>query len=240
MSVDLPSGSRGAVNATVIRDVFVIIGGYGIENFSSRTKPLPATPAYSGSGDLLKRVQSNEVQVPLGHQKAVIGLKGTLIDSDVDDAFDFIQSNFHPLGKLIVYGHSMGGAAALELCRKMDAEAPFYSEYSGLTTDRISVESNAKAFGPHYFLPGAAQGGANPLNMPARLDLLVTVDAARGPTSGSLDRTIAKMRANKSELLSNHAIRNGEIVWRPRVCARSKQDDRLEPRPYKPLDPGSR
>jgi hypothetical protein len=192
MSVDLPIGSQGAVNATVIRDVFVIIGGYGLEDFSSRTRALPPTAGYSGTGDLLKRVQGNEIQVPFGHQKRVIGLKGTLIDSDIEDAFDFIQGNFHPQGKLIVYGHSMGGAAALELCRKMDAEAPYYSEYSGLTKDRVSVERNEKAWGLHYFVPGAAQGGANPLNMPARVDLLVTVDAARGPASGSLERSIAK------------------------------------------------
>jgi pimeloyl-ACP methyl ester carboxylesterase len=191
MSVDLPRSTK-PLNATVIRDVFVIIGGYGAEDCSQRTDPLPATPAYSGTGDLLERVQGNKIKLPFGHQKKVIGLKGTIIDSDIDDAFDFIQSNFHPLGKLIVYGHSMGGAAALELCRKIDAEAPFYSEYSGLTTDRVSVERTPKAWGPHFFLPDPAMGGLNPLNMPVRVDLLVTVDAARGPRSGSLDRSIAK------------------------------------------------
>jgi dienelactone hydrolase len=147
MSVDLPDHSTGSVNATVIRDVFVILGGYGIEDASQRTDPLPATAAYSGTGDLLKRVQGIEIQVPFGHQKKVIGLKGTLIDSDIDDAFDFVRSNFHPLGKLIVYGHSMGGAAALELCRKIDDEASFYSEYSGLTADRISVVGRDESCG---------------------------------------------------------------------------------------------
>jgi hypothetical protein len=189
MSCDLP-GATAAVRTAGVRDVLVIIGGYGVEDFSSNTKPLPATPAYSGSGDLYERVV-NMLAAPPGHQKKTIGLKGTLIDSDVRDGFDFIKRNFHPLGKLIIYGHSMGGAAALALCRKIDREASYYSEYSGLTMARVSVERNPKVSSP-LSLPGPIVAGANPLNLPTRVDLLVTVDAARGPTSGSLDRSIAR------------------------------------------------
>jgi hypothetical protein len=190
MSVDFPApGFPTAVNARSVRDLFVIIGGYGAEDSSSPTKPLPATPAYSGAGDLLERVQKL-IPSP-GHQNKVIGLKGTLIDSDVGAGFDFIKSNFHPLGKLIIYGTSMGGAAALALCRKIDIEGPYYSEYSGLTTSRVSAERTPKIWNS-LNIPAPSVAGSNPLNMPTRVDLLITVDAARGPTSASLDRTVGK------------------------------------------------
>ena len=191
MSVDFPApGSPTGINTSAIRDVFVIIGGYALEDFGSPTNPLPPTPAYSGTGDLYERVLKSLVP-PGGHQKKAIGLKGTAIDGDVRDSFEFIKINFHPMGKLIIYGHSMGGAAALALCRKIDLEAPYYSEYSGLTASRISVERTPKVWNQPSF-PAPAVAGSNPLNMPTRVDLLITVDAARGPTSGSLDRTIAK------------------------------------------------
>src|ERR1700722_20390144 len=129
MSVDISTASgTGLPSQGPIRDIFVIIGGWAMSEEWNRSDatPLPPTPSYSASGDLLKRVQGSELAPMPSHVKEVIGLKGRVIDLDVDAAFQFIKAKFDPRGKLIIHGHSMGGAAAHRLCRKVDNEGPFY------------------------------------------------------------------------------------------------------------------
>jgi hypothetical protein len=177
-----------------IRDLFVIIGGWAQEDaVSSDADPsLPPTPAYSASGDLLKRVQGTELTLPSGHTKLAKGLKGRMLDTDVDAAFEFISNNYDPRGKLIVAGHSMGGAAAHRLCRKIDKDGPFWDPYfPGLTTSGVSAVGAPKASGV-TILPSPAIGGVSRPNPRVRVDLLVTVDAARGNISDSLDRSVGR------------------------------------------------
>jgi hypothetical protein len=63
-----------------VRDVFILIGGWASEEaFESSPAPtMPPTPTYSLTADLLKRVLSNELTLPSGHEKRVIGLKGRI------------------------------------------------------------------------------------------------------------------------------------------------------------------
>jgi hypothetical protein len=60
---------------------------------------MPPTPAYSASADLLRRVQGSELTLPAGQDKAVIGLKGRMMDIDVDKALAFIKDKFDPRGQ---------------------------------------------------------------------------------------------------------------------------------------------
>ena len=268
MSVDLaPQGQPRSLS--LIADVFIIIGGYASEDIGRRTQPLPPTPSYSGTGDLYKRVLSDEVKVAPGHVKRVIGLKGTLIDDDLDKAYRFFVDNFDPRGKVIVYGHSIGGAAVLELCRMVTALVPYYSFETGLTySSTMSLPSSAnwdyRWSHPNITLTPPPTGRQVPManqatppetmnrplsrnNAVTRIDLLVTVDAARGPWSSSLNRSIAEcVRTNlnyyqttphgteKSFGGPNEARDNTKtVVWNHDLTGRSIPD----PDPSKPPSP---
>jgi hypothetical protein len=243
MSVDLPAipGSR-LPSQGPIRDTFVIIGGWAMSEdwTNSNATPMPPTPAYSASGDLLRRVQGGELTLPPGHEKVVIGLKGRLLDIDVDEALAFIQRNFDPRGKLIIHGHSMGGAAVHRLCRKIDEIAPFYAPTTGFSMLPHSSPDTTQpnwsyqwSEAPKVPTPPPISRMSPPSSLPpianaaVRVDLLVTVDAATGNTSSSLDRSVGRcVRTNlnyyqttrknieKSFGGPNQAIDpNSTIVW---------------------------
>lgn len=211
MSIDITVAGNALPTQGVIRDTFVLIGGWAsLQDWqNSEATPLPPTPAYSASGDLLRRVQGNELNPPTGHVITAIGLKGRMSDLDVEGAFNFINSVFDPRGKLIISGHSMGGAAAQRLCRKIDSDGPFFDlRNGGLSKEPRSSGASYEFRKPLFPFPSgtpdvpppAAVPGppgqrpmdkfSAPANPRARVDLLVTVDAAIGNFSASLDRSI--------------------------------------------------
>jgi hypothetical protein len=222
-----------------VRHLFVIIGGWASEEaFKSSPSPaLPPTPVHSSSGDLLRRVNSSELVLQAGEEKRVIGLKGRMLDSDVDDAFQFIINFFDPRGKLIIHGHSMGGAAVHRLCRKIDAEAPFCDlKLGGFTTAPVSTGVEYEARKPSFPGPFSRPGDPPPEAVPGppgrpvpwfdpgakanpkvRVDLLITVDAAIGNVSGSMNRSVARcVRTNLN------STKRPESIWSNRVAAQMR------------------
>jgi hypothetical protein len=213
MSVDFVGPSISLPEQGPVRDLFVIIGGWAKEDWaSSDDPPMPATPAYSSTGDLVRRVQGSELNLAAGHVKEVFGIKGRFKDTDVDAAFDLVKKRFDPRGKLIVHGHSIGGAAVHTLCRRIDAEGVYYDlKYGGFTvapfSTGVTYESRRPLFrsapGGYDSTPPSAPprppGMPFPLNDPnapanprVRVDLLVTVDAAVGNLSKMMDRSVGK------------------------------------------------
>jgi hypothetical protein len=216
MSVDIATSSSTSLDNLKgpVRDLFVIIGGWASEEaFKFSPAPtMPPTPAYSSTGDLLRRVQASELVLPDGHENQVIGLKGRMLDDDVKIAYEFVKRAFDPRGKLIIHGHSMGGAAVHRLCRKIDSEGPFYDlKYGGLTASPKSTGVDYEARRPNVPSPFAnPYSGPPPASVPGppglpapwvdpgalpnprvRVDLLLTVDAAIGNISDSLDRSVS-------------------------------------------------
>jgi hypothetical protein len=204
MSTDNPTKFS---SSNPIINTFVIIGGWASsEDWSkSDATPMPPTAAYSASADLLRRVQSSELSLPPGQDKVAIGLKGRMMDIDVDKALDFIKDKFDPRGKLIIHGHSMGGAAVLRLCRKIDREIPFYGGPTGFTTQAAYADATQPNWAyqwsepPKVPTPPPIQKMTPPSDSPlpqanatVRVDLLVTVDAAIGNLSQNLNRSVGR------------------------------------------------
>ncbi|MBV9492096.1 MAG: hypothetical protein JO069_20565 [Verrucomicrobia bacterium] len=283
MSVDIDASSPVNLNIlqVPVRDLFVLIGGWASEEaFKLSPAPeLPPTPIYSSTGDLLRRVQSNELTLPNGHEKRTIGLKGRMLDDDVTAAFEFIQQNFDPRGKVIILGHSMGGAAVHRLCRQIDSQGPFYNlKHGGLTASPTSTGINYEIHKPNvplgpFYDPGVPSSSSAPYSGPppaavpgppgrpvpwidpdtppnprARVDLLVTVDAAIGNLSESLDRSVSPcVRTNlnyyQTERKNVEKSRGGPnkatdpektIVWNHDLTDREPPDPDASKPPSKP------
>jgi hypothetical protein len=138
-------------------------------------------------------VRTNETPVP-GRALYARGLYGVLTSSVIDvcppsdsiapfsisaatlqDAMAFIESTFDPRGKLIIYGNSAGGDCALNLCRAITkCKHSYYWREDPTQSNYLGTWSNADVQGD------------------VRVDLLITVDAAAGPTSDLLDRSVPR------------------------------------------------
>src|SRR5207249_3060202 len=101
-----------------------------------------------------------------------------LYSNDVGQAYQFIRSNYDPRGRLVIYGYSAGGMNAMDLARKVGGGMAVY-------------EFGTKTFSPYMHGMSQAWFPGCPMGV-VRVDLLVTVDAACGPTSGLMDRTIPR------------------------------------------------
>ena len=169
MSVDLFSSSAGGTAVSVpgpITDVIIIFGGWG---GLSNAEPIVAGPG-SGTSELYRSLRDLPTP-PGGNRREFLALTGSLKSSSgVNQGVAFLRRHFHPNGKVVIYGYSAGGTDALSLCRRINSEMRFY----GFTSRRlVSVkQSGAEVFGD------------------VRVDLLITVDAASGPGSGGIDRSV--------------------------------------------------
>jgi len=160
-----------------ITDAIVIYGGWGGRQAG---KPLPGGPQ-TGTAQLVQEIEKITRTPPVLHSVKLISLEGAMGDSSVVQGFNFIKTNFHPLGRLIIYGYSMGGVDALALSRKLDRELPHYHFPSGKLISRG--------------MPGSVgKPGTPPSLGRVRVDLLITVDVAFGPLSTAsvvVNRTVA-------------------------------------------------
>jgi hypothetical protein len=107
------------------------------------------------------------------HRRLVLALQGSMTNlgtSGVGQGLEFIRQHFHPWGKIIVYGFSVGGTDALSLCRAIQSDIPYYN-----FTRRKLVNSFAMEDHLSRHLMGTV-----------RVDLLITIDAATGPVTGLL------------------------------------------------------
>lgn len=226
-----------------VRHIFILIGGWASEEAHKAwpSPTMPPTPIYSSTGDLLRRVQSSELSLPAGQVKLVLGLKGRLQDDDVDAALAFIENNFDPRGRLIFHGHSMGGAAVQRLCRRID-EKPYYD------LQRRVLAASASPTDLTYKSIKPALPTKFPPRQKVRVDLLITVDAAIGNFSGSMDRSVAQcVRTNlnyyqtteknveKSKGGPNTAVNpKGTIIWNHDLTQMPLPDPDASKPPSKP------
>jgi len=119
------------------------------------------------------------MQLPRSHRVRVLSLQGTLFDDQpVEDGLDFIQRGFHPSAKIIIYGYSAGGANAMDLARLIQSVSTYYSFSSRrfypwiVELPRLRQQMSAETLGA------------------VRVDLLITVDAASGPATALVSRSV--------------------------------------------------
>jgi hypothetical protein len=171
MSVDLPSmGTPGSTLPPVrgpINDIIIIFGGWG--NVAG------GDPLAAGPGSSTSRLLLDVMALPPNlRTRKVLALEGSIRSGGVDQALSFIRANFHPSGSLIIYGYSAGGTDALALTRQIESTMSWYSYSSGRLLDVFGMEDR---------MSSDAMGAV-------RVDLLITVDAATGPLTVGLDRTV--------------------------------------------------
>ena len=169
-SYPVGGGTRAALRGrtrTPITDIVVIFGGWG--GVSDAGKPLQTNVnPPTGTSQLVQRVRRIQ-NTPL-HRIQVVAYHGSLRDSlGINRAFNFIRSNFDPLGRLIIYGYSAGGFDALRLSSHIWLARRYY-ELSSESFRRSRRDGHTVGF--------------------VRIDLLITVDAAVGPISSIAFRRV--------------------------------------------------
>ncbi|MFT3772889.1 MAG: hypothetical protein QM820_46480 [Minicystis sp.] len=185
MSIDLIVGerrtssrafNRAAVEAAVagiapraITDLVLVYGGWGGPSDGGR--PLPAGGEETGTTQLVKQIEA--LRSTTGHHILVRAWQGSLRTGQAGAGEELVRSSFHPLGKLIVCGYSVGGFNAMSLARDL-----FYAGY---------YDVNKRSW-LQYYSPSTNRGG-DVVGL-ARVDLLVTIDAAQGYASDANDRHV--------------------------------------------------
>jgi hypothetical protein len=150
-----------------VRDLVIIFGGWGSGAAGEQLRPVPGRP--TGTSELLESVRALG-DPPLG-KLDITAFEGALMNAKgVQQAEAFIRSLFHPLGRLVIYGYSAGGLDAISLAWRI-WQGPSYYDFA---TRRLVTGYRA----------------ASPDLGIVRVDLLVTVDAASGPTSSVVFRNI--------------------------------------------------
>ncbi len=157
----------GHVAGPVVDNV-LIFGGWGSENAGGPLDPHAATSTAS----LVSAVQA--LPSPSSRRLVVRAREGALND-DGDESFLQLARDFHPLGKLIVYGYSAGGFSALRISYRLGMVFPYWNVGAG------RLEPYPPTFGT---------GSAHVLAGFVRIDRMITIDPASGPTSGMVSRRV--------------------------------------------------
>jgi hypothetical protein len=124
---------------------------------------------------------------------SLFGQSGNPSADTLRKSLAFVTGNLDPHGKLIVYGNSAGGDTALNLCRGLGSYWTFFDVGGSLTAQDPDVS----------------------MSVCGRLvvDLLVTVDAAKGPLSAFVDRSVpVSVRRNVNDFQTT-ALANEEFSY---------------------------
>jgi hypothetical protein len=188
---------------TPVSDLVVIFGGWGQKTGG---QPLPhrcireehrnnggflsGGPAFPGhadsdTSDLVQQVEEMTVTAPVLYPTRIVAIQGTVGNVAVHQAYHFVRAHFHPFGRLVIYGYSIGGFNALSLCNKIQVEMPAFDLRSWQTTQALTEGGVAAT------LPQRLCGPRPPTHGVVRVDLVITVDAALGPLSGAASRHVA-------------------------------------------------
>ena len=178
MTVDLVNPGQGDVSSSgpsgPVADVVVLYGGWGGRQDGGA--PLPAGPQ-TGTSQLVGRIQ--RMRLPPLHSVRILSLQGTLVDYEpIRQGLAFIQRNFHPSARIIIYGYSAGGMNAMDLARLIQVHSTYYGFSSGrfypwiVELPRLRQQMSAETLGA------------------VRVDLLITVDAASGPATALVSRSV--------------------------------------------------
>ena len=146
----------------------ICFAGWGHSEAGDRFEP--GGQGTSGTQQLLNMI--SKIQPGDGSGIRPFGWNGSLRDG-YDEAATVIQSNFHPLGRLIITGFSAGGGTAIRLA-------------AWLSRMVLNLTTNSwHGFSTVY----EAIIARNTISLP-RVDLLCTVDIASGPLSDFESREI--------------------------------------------------
>jgi hypothetical protein len=189
---------------TPVSDLIVIFGGWG-QKTGGQPLPhrcirdehknhggfLPGGPAFPGHADsdtseLVQKVEEITTTAPVLYPTRIVAIQGTVGNVAVHEAYNFVRAHFHPFGRLVIYGYSIGGFNALSLCHKIQSEMPAFDLRSWRPTQGLAVEGGVAGM-----LPQRLCGPRPPTHGAVRVDLVITVDAALGPLSGVAPRHVA-------------------------------------------------
>jgi hypothetical protein len=146
------------------------------------------------------------MRLPPGHTARTLSLQGTLDDQEgVRRALAFIQHGFHPSARIIIYGYSAGGLNALDLARLIQSESTYYGFSSRRFYEVFRMEGR---------MSRETLGAV-------RVDLLITVDAASGPTSLVVNRTVPACVRRNLNFYQTIASRIGSRGWPNRAVSSS-------------------
>jgi hypothetical protein len=183
-----------------ITDMIIIFGGWGVEQAGSVLEPDENSKTSTAPSRLLAKVK--RLAANSGREISVLGYQGTLAISN-RVALQELKSIFHPCMKIILYGYSAGGRTAQEFANQIWAQLRYYNFEAG----RLSPSRVSPIFDPsRQFWDGQIKIGIT------RVDLLITVDAAVGPGSGSMDRVIAP------------SVRLNVNIYQPYPSSRERSD----------------
>lgn len=172
-----------------VRHKFVLLGGYGeIDIRGEGADLMPQMQAtYSGQFDVMRAVRATQPPGGVIEMHATTGA-WCRPSSAVQPALQFLQRNFDPRGRIVIYGYSAGAFNTFDLCRAMLQQCPFWD-----TTTRQFV-----------------QGGTPERCRQVKIDLLVVVDAAadNNPFSGLWSRAIPGNVRRCLNYFQTHSERN--------------------------------
>lgn len=190
MSVEPLFGANPLDVATgPVRHKFVLLGGFGETDVRGEGENLlPQIEArYSGQFDVLRAVRDIHLQDGSIELHATTGAWCTPC-SAVQPALRFLQRDFDPRGRIVIYGYSAGGFNTFDLCRAMLEHCPFWDTTLRQFT-RTGTPDRCRA---------------------VKIDLLVVVDAAadRNPFSRYWSRAIPGNVRRALNFFETHSERN--------------------------------
>jgi len=152
-----------------IKHLILVFGGWGSTDAGN---PIPKkVNQTTGTTLLLNKIRSlnskEQIEVRAFHASLMLQSEGI-------SAANFIKQNFHPKGKLVIYGYSAGGGSAITLA---------WSIWQNLTYYEFATKTFKPLIGGH----GNRTDGSLGL---VRVDSLITIDAAAGPGSPLMFRRI--------------------------------------------------
>ncbi|XXT23704.1 hypothetical protein WME94_19385 [Sorangium sp. So ce429] len=185
---------RGIVIPSV-RHLVVVFGGWGQSQGGERLRPSAGPPT-----DTTSLVQRIEQLRPLSGGRVIVrAYQGAMSEDGTADRemIGIMRSEFHPLGKLVVYGYSAGGMMAMRLAYRLGMSFPYYSTHMGAFLGPLSR-------GRHV------AGRTRVVWGYTRIDLMVTIDAATGPSSGMISRRVWPSVRNNLNIYQTEGGTGGE------------------------------
>lgn len=197
-----PKGVMPPLEGPVMHTL-LFFSGWKVQNaLTLRAEQLPMGVGIMSTLDLMSAVR----RLPQPPHRRMIGFYGVLgenpnhwlmadqpsspvYNSTIASAARFILENYDPRGKLIIYGFSAGAVTALDLAWGM-------SQYASVWIPGLGLHPNNPR--------------GNHIKYPARIDLLITIDAAAGPLSGRLNRRVPSIVTVNHNFFQTRALQHQE------------------------------
>lgn len=162
------------VSSWPVKSVIVVFGGWGV---AKAGEVLDLNGETTGTTLLIKALKA--LKPADGTSFVIRAFNGALTEENTaeQNILRTISADFHPLGKLIVIGYSAGGFSAMRTAYQLGMSHPCY-------------DTTTRSFSPFLVPIDQKNGKIKTVYGFARIDLLVTIDAADGPLSGVTNRRV--------------------------------------------------